>query len=77
MPSTLVAEVTDDGMYPAVASKLRSPRVFTKTSAEAHEHEWQFAWRPTTPQSRINALTIKIGSIESFAELRDRESYPA
>ena len=50
---------------------------FTKTVAEAHEHEWQFAWRPMTPQSRMNPLTIKIGSIESFAELRDRESYPA
>jgi hypothetical protein len=49
---------------------------FTKTSAEAHEHEWQFAWRPMTPQSRMNPLTVKIGSIESFAELRDRESYP-
>jgi hypothetical protein len=50
---------------------------FTKTLAEAHEHEWQFAWRPMTPQSRMNPLTVKIGSIESFAELRDRESYPA
>jgi hypothetical protein len=30
-----------------------------------------------TPQSRMNPLTVKIGSIESFAELRDRESYPA
>jgi hypothetical protein len=50
---------------------------FTKTGAEAHEHEWQFAWRPMSPQTRMNPLTIKIGSIESFAELRDRESYPA
>jgi hypothetical protein len=50
---------------------------FTKSHAEALEQEWQFAWRPMTPQSRMNALTIKIGSIESFAELRDRESYPA
>lgn len=50
---------------------------FTKSSAEAHEREWQFAWRPMTPQSRMNPLTIKIGSIESFAELRDRDSYQA
>ena len=50
---------------------------FTKTLAEAAECEWQFAWRPMTPQSRMNPLTIKIGSIESFAELRDRASYPA
>ena len=50
---------------------------FTKSCAEALEQEWQFAWRPMTPQSRMNPLTIKIGSLESFAELRDRESYPA
>jgi hypothetical protein len=48
---------------------------FTKTLAEAHEHEWQFAWRSMTPQSRLNPITIKIGSIEAFAELRGRESY--
>jgi hypothetical protein len=48
---------------------------FTKTLAEAQEHEWQFAWRPMTPQSRMNPLTVKIGSIESFAELRERDSY--
>jgi hypothetical protein len=29
------------------------------------------------PQMSLNPVTIKIGSIESFAELRDRESYPA
>lgn len=50
---------------------------FTKTSAEAHEQEWQFAWRAMAPQLSLNPVTIKIGSIESFAELRDRESYPA
>jgi len=50
---------------------------FTKTHAEAHEQEWQFAWRAMAPQMSLNPVTIKIGSIESFAELRDRESYPA
>lgn len=50
---------------------------FTKTSAEAHEQEWQFAWRAMAPQMSLNPVTIKIGSIESFAELRDRESFPA
>ena len=48
---------------------------FTKTLAEAAECEWQFAWRPMTPQSRMNPLTVKIGSIEGFAELRERDSY--
>jgi hypothetical protein len=50
---------------------------FTKTVAEAHEQEWQFAWRAMAPQLSLNPVIIKIGSIESFAELRDRESYPA
>ena len=50
---------------------------FTKSSAEAHEREWQFAWRGMAPQMSLNPVTVKIGSIESFAELRDRESHLA
>ena len=48
---------------------------FTKTAAEAHEHEWQFAWRAMAPQMSLNPVTIKIGSIEQFAELRDRNTF--
>jgi hypothetical protein len=50
---------------------------FTKTLAEAQEQEWQFAWRAMAPQMSLNPVTIKLGSLEQFAELRDRESYPA
>ena len=50
---------------------------FTKSSAEADEQEWQFAWRAMAPQLSLNPVTVKIGSLESFAELRERESYPA
>jgi hypothetical protein len=50
---------------------------FTKTVAESHEQEWQFAWRAMAPQMSLNPVTVKIGSIESFAELRDREFYAA
>jgi hypothetical protein len=50
---------------------------FTKTAAEAQEHEWQFAWRAMAPQMSLNPVTIKIGSLEQFAELRHRESYAA
>lgn len=50
---------------------------FTKTPDEAQEQEWQFAWRPMAPQMSLNPVTVKIGSIESFAELRDRESHLA
>ncbi|MES2128616.1 MAG: hypothetical protein V4463_15210 [Pseudomonadota bacterium] len=48
---------------------------FTKTLAEAHEHEWQFAWRPMQGQMSLNPVTLRIGSIESFSELRDRDTY--
>jgi hypothetical protein len=48
---------------------------FTKTLAEAHEREWQFAWRAMQPQMSLNPVTVKLGSIESFAELRDRDAY--
>jgi len=51
--------------------------LFTKSLAEAHEKEWQFAWRPMSPQTRMNALTVKIGSLENFAEIRERGSYAA
>lgn len=50
---------------------------FTKTLAEAQEQEWQFAWRAMAPQMSLNPVTVKLGSLEQFAELRDRESYPA
>jgi hypothetical protein len=50
---------------------------FTKTAAEAQEREWQFAWRAMAPQMSLNPVTVRIGSIESFAELRERESYAA
>ena len=49
---------------------------FTKSAAEADEQEWQFAWRAMSPQLSLNPVTIKIGNIDSFAELRERESYP-
>lgn len=50
---------------------------FTKTSAEAHEQEWQFAWRPMSPSLSLNPVTVRIGNLENFAELRERESYAA
>ncbi|HEX8613341.1 MAG TPA: hypothetical protein VF800_18785 [Telluria sp.] len=50
---------------------------FTKSSAEAEEREWQFAWRAMAPQMSLNPVTVKIGSIETFAELREPHSYQA
>jgi hypothetical protein len=50
---------------------------FSKTAAEADEQEWQFAWRSMQPQMSLNPVTVKIGNIEAFAELRDRDTYLA
>jgi hypothetical protein len=66
------------GIDGAIEYGARSPlgSAFTKSGAEAHEQEWQFAWRPLSHQASMNPVTVRIGSIEQFAELRDRESYP-
>src|SRR4051812_8449686 len=50
---------------------------FTKTPDQAHEHEWQFAWRSMQSQLSLNPVIIKMGSIAGFSELRDRDTYPA
>ena len=49
--------------------------MFSKTSAEAHEQEWLFAWRSTQAGTSLNPVVVKIGSIENFAELRDKNNY--
>lgn len=48
---------------------------FTKTPAEAQEQEWQFAWRSMQSNASLNPVLIKIGSLENFAELRERDTY--
>lgn len=50
---------------------------FTKTLAEAPEREWLFAWRSMQQQVILNPVTIKLGSLENFAELRARDTYLA
>lgn len=50
---------------------------FSKTTAEAGEQEWLFAWRAMQTQASLNPVVIKIGSLEHFAELRDRDTYLA
>ena len=50
---------------------------FSKTAAEAAEQEWQFAWRSMQQQMSLNPVTIKMGSLENFAELRARDAYLA
>lgn len=50
---------------------------FTKSAHEASEREWQFAWRAMQGKLSLNPVLIKIGSLESFAELRNSDSYQA
>jgi hypothetical protein len=49
---------------------------FSKLPAQAQEKEWKFAWRSMSPHASLNPVTVRIGSIEQFAELRSPESYP-
>ena len=66
------------GIDGAVEYGARSPLglAFSKTGAEAREKEWKFAWRSMSPQASMNPVTVRIGSIEAFAEIRAPESYP-
>lgn len=50
---------------------------FTKTREEAMEQEWLFAWRSMQPQASLNPVTVKLGNLENYAELRDRDTYLA
>ena len=65
------------GIDGAVEYGSRSPlgAAFTKTRAEAQEKEWKFAWRSLSPHTSLNPVTVRIGSIEQFAELRAPESH--
>jgi hypothetical protein len=65
------------GIDGAVEYGTRSPlgAAFTKSRAEAQEQEWKFAWRSLSPSASLNPVTVKIGSIEQFAELRAPESH--
>ena len=65
------------GIDGAVEYGVRSAlgAAFSKTRAEAHEQEWQFAWRSLSPQATLNPVTVRIGSLEQFAELRTPDSY--
>jgi hypothetical protein len=65
------------GIDGAVEYGARSPlgSAFTKSAGEAPEQEWQFAWRSLSPGASMSPVTVCIGSIEQFAELRDRESH--
>ena len=58
-------------------SRSRLGAAFSKSAMHAQEKEWQFAWRSMSPSAVLRPVTVNIGSIEGFAELRDRESHLA
>jgi hypothetical protein len=60
------------GIDGAVEYGSRSPlgAAFTKSAAEADEREWLFAWRPMQSGLSLNPVTVRLGSLEQYAELR-------
>ncbi|WP_025915662.1 hypothetical protein [Herminiimonas sp. CN] len=62
------------GIDGAVSYGKRSPlgAIFTRPAAQAAQQSWQFAWRPMQPTITLNPITVKLGSIEEFAEIRTR-----
>lgn len=67
------------GIDGAVEYGNRSPlgAAFTKSAADAREQEWKFAWRSMSPGATLNPVTVRIGSLEQFAELRTPDSRPS
>lgn len=48
--------------------------LFSKERADAAQEEWLFAWRPTEAMLSLNPVVVRIGSIESIAEIRDKSA---
>lgn len=48
--------------------------IFTRPATQATQQAWQFAWRPMQPTITLNPITVKLGSIEEFAEIRTRNT---
>lgn len=61
------------GIDAAVSYGVASPlgKAFTKPVDRAFEQEWLFAWRPTQEALTLNAVIIRLGSLEKIAELRE------
>lgn len=62
------------GIDGAISYGVPSPlgRTFSKAKCDAGQQEWQFAWRPTQPATALQSVTLRIGSLESIAELREK-----
>ncbi|MCG2585775.1 hypothetical protein [Massilia sp. TS11] len=67
------------GIDGAIDYAGRSPLgpIFCKDPAQKILKEWMFAWRPTTPGTSLHPVTVRMGNLEAFAELRARDAYLA
>jgi hypothetical protein len=65
------------GIDGAIDYGTRSPlgAAFSKTSHDAAEQEWLFAWRAMQSNASLNPIIVKIGSIAGFSELREKDAY--
>lgn len=65
------------GIDGAVEYGTRSPlgAAFSKSEGDAIEQEWQFAWRSTQAVTRLHPITVQLGNIENYAQLRDRDEH--
>lgn len=66
------------GIDGAISYGRASPlgRAFTKPGNLARQQEWLFAWRSMTPGASVNPVTINIGSLADFAEIRAHDGHP-
>lgn len=66
------------GIDGAIAYGGASPlgRAFSKPASQVREQEWLFAWRSMSPGASLNPVTVNLGSLEDFAELRPRDGHP-
>ncbi len=48
---------------------------FSKSEGDSIEQEWQFAWRSTQAVAHLHPITITLGNIENYAQLRDKDAH--
>jgi hypothetical protein len=63
------------GIDAAISYGVPSPLgdAFSKIKHYSKQNEWLFAWRPIQPTMSLNPIVIRIGNIESIAELREKD----
>lgn len=67
------------GIDAAISYGAPSPlgAAFSRSRDDAMQNEWMFAWRPIHFALAPNPIAIRIGSIESIAEIRPQDAREA